>query len=382
MTLQRGYRAVFMRGGTSKSLIFREKDLPKETDMRHAVFFRLMGSPDPAKRQLNGMGGGLSSLSKVCIVEPSSREDADVDYTFVQIPVNGTRIDYSANCGNMSSAIGPFAVEEGLVAVEGDAAEVRIFNTNTRKIIISQFDLQDGLPKIEGDFVNPGIAGTGAPIRLDFLDPGGAASGSLLPTGSAIDIFEHSDLPSPIPVSVVDATNCCVFVTAEALGLNGTETPDQIEADGTLMQRLDLIRRMASVRAGLAEDLEAAAQIEGNPKVALVAPPRDYTQTTGAATSADEYDISIRMISMGQAHRAIPLTGALCTAVAGRIRQTNVAAHARAPLSADAPIRIGHASGILPAVADVGSESDGGWAAHSAGVFRTARRLMEGTVFA
>ena len=382
MGRRNGYRGVFMRGGTSKAIIFREKDIPSDPAERHAMFLKVMGSPDPAKRQLDGLGGGMSSLSKVCIVESSSRDDADVDYTFAQIPVAGTTVDYSANCGNMSSAIGPFAVEEGIVASRDGEAEVRIFNTNTRKIIVSRFAVEDGRPKVEGDFVNPGVAGTGSPIRLDFIEPGGAATGRLLPTGSVIDTFEHPELPGPVRASVIDATNLIVFVLAEDLGWDAIETPDQMEADATLMHRLEVIRRIASARAGLAPDFDAAANIEGNPKIGIVGPSRDYIQTTGVAVAAEEYDVSVRMLSMGQAHRAIPLTAALCTAVAARVDGTAVAAMARVSASVDMPLRIGHSSGVLPAVARVGAEFDTTWIAHSAGVFRTAKRLMEGIIYA
>ena len=380
-TRQTGYRAVFMRGGTSKAVIFREADLPADAHERHAIFLRLMGSPDPSRRQLDGIGGGVSSLSKVCIVEPSTREDIDVDYTFAQIPVVGTTVDYSANCGNMSSAIGPFAVEEGLVRPDGDEATVRIFNTNTKKIIVSRFSVADGLPVIEGDFENPGVAGSGSPIRLDFADPGGATTGRLLPTRSIVDVFEHDGLPGPVPVSIVDATNMVAFVPAGALDRTGRETPDELEADEALMARLDLIRRLASVAAGFASDLDAARRTEGNPKVALVAAPQEYVLSTKVKVARDETDILVRMLSMGQAHRAIPLTGALCTATAARISGTVVADVATLPASADEPIRIGHSSGILPAVADVAMEGND-WVASSAGVFRTARRLMEGVVYA
>ena len=378
----RRFPAVFMRGGTSNALVFQPGDLPADAAERDAVFLAALGSPDPGKRQLDGMGGGMSSLSKACIVSVSNRPDADIDYTFAQIPVNGLQVDYSANCGNMSSAIGPFAVEEGLVRVDGGEAVVRIFNTNTNKVIVSRFAVADGLPVIDGDFVNPGVAGAGAPIRLDFVQPGGAATGKLLPTGATRDVLEHPDLPGPVTVSVVDATNAGVFVDAECLGVSASITPDAMEADPTLMKRLDLIRRLAAVKSGMAPDIAAAARIPGNPKVALVGPPMDYPLTSGESVKAADCNILVRMVSMGQAHRAIPLTGALCTATAAGIDGTIVHAHARPAASkkADTTVAIGHASGILPAVADVERSADGTWTAHSAGVFRTARRLMEGNV--
>src|SRR5215831_8810656 len=202
--------AVFMRGGTSRAVMFHARDLPP----RHGwdpIFLAAMGSPDPNGRQLNGMGGGISSLSKVCILAPSDRADADIDYTFAQVQIRDPRVDYRSNCGNMSSAVGPFAVDEGLVRPNGDTAVVRIFNTNTRKIIRSTFPLEDGRAVAEGDLAIPGVAGTGAPIRLDFLAPGGATTGRLLPTGSPADRLEVAGV-GPIDVSMVDAASACVFV--------------------------------------------------------------------------------------------------------------------------------------------------------------------------
>lgn len=376
---RKGIRAVFMRGGTSKALVFRAHDLPTDPAERDAFFLSVMGSPDPGRRQLDGMGGGVSSLSKICIVDPSERPDADVDYTFVQVPVAGTRCDTSANCGNMSSAIGPFAVEEGLVRPDGATATVRIFNTNTNKIIVSRFPLVDGLPAERGDCAIPGVAGTGAPIRLEFLDPGGATSGRLLPTGSPVDLLGAPG--EEVPVSVVDATNCCAYVPASALGLTGIETPEALEADAALMERLERLRRLAAVAAGLAADEESAAVVEANPKIAVVAPPQDYRRSDGEAVAADAHDVAVRMLSMGQPHRAIPLTGALCTAAASRIPGTTVAEACRQPADGADPVRIGHAGGVLPALASVTVAPDGTVAVEHAGVFRTARRLMEGTVF-
>src|SRR6201996_1630960 len=180
------YPAVFMRGGTSRAIMFHARDLPDRAEW-DPIFLAAMGSPDPNGRQLNGMGGGISSLSKVCILAPSDRADADVDYTFAQVQIREAAVDYRGNCGNMSSAVGPFAVDEGIVRPNGDTAVVRIFNTNTRKLIRSTFPLQEGRAATGGDLAIPGVAGTGAPVRLDFLAPGGATTGMLLPSGRAID---------------------------------------------------------------------------------------------------------------------------------------------------------------------------------------------------
>src|SRR5258707_301106 len=233
--------AVFMRGGTSRAIMFHARDLPGRSEW-DPIFLAAMGSPDPNGRQLNGMGGGISSLSKVCILAPSDRTDADIDYTFAQIQIREPRVDYRSNCGNMSSAVGPFAVDEGLVRPNGDTAVVRIFNTNTRKIICSTFPLEDGRAATDGDLAIPGVAGTGAPVRLDFLTPGGATTGKLLPTGNAVDRLDVPGMEM-IEVSLVDAANACVFVRARDLGLTGRELPDELERDPALLGRMQGIRR-------------------------------------------------------------------------------------------------------------------------------------------
>src|SRR6185503_10851338 len=205
-SMQRPIPAVFMRGGTSKAIMFHARDLPQDRAAWDDIFLAAMGSPDPNGRQLNGMGGGISSLSKVCILAPSARDDADIDYTFAQVQIREAAVDYRGNCGNMSSAVGPFAVDEGIVRPNGDTAVVRVFNTNTQKIIRSTFPLDDGRAATDGDLTIPGVAGTGAPVRLDFLAPGGATTGKLLPTGRPTD---RLDVPGigPIEVSMVDAAN-------------------------------------------------------------------------------------------------------------------------------------------------------------------------------
>lgn len=369
--------AVFMRGGTSKAIIFHARDLPKDKGERHRIFLRAMGSPDIGKRQLDGMGGGVSSLSKICVVGPPTRPDADVDYTFIQIPVTSDIPDYSANCGNMSSAIGPFAVEEGLVSANDGEAVVRVHNTNTAKIIESRFQVQDLLPLVVDDFVNPGVAGSGAKIQLDFLDPGGAGTGRLLPTGNVIDLLKDRTLDMPVLASLVDATNAVVFIQAEALGLTGYETPDEIEARQSVMSQLEAIRCVASVSMGLSKNTDAAQKLAGSPKIAMIASPRAYISTSGEKISAEAFDISVRMISMGQAHRAITLTGAMCTAVASKIFNSCVADTVRTGHSD--LVRVGHSSGVMPVMARVSYDSEG-WRVERATVFRTARRIMEGQI--
>lgn len=370
--MQHTTRAVFMRGGTSKALIFHARDLPADRD---ALFLAAMGSPDPSMRQLDGMGGGVSSLSKVCIVGPPSRPDADVDYTFAQIGIDVPEVDYAGNCGNMSSAIGPFAVDEGLVPTPPDGeAAVRIHNTNTARIIVARFPVRAGRAVVEGDLAIDGVAGTGAPIRLDFTDPGGSKTGRLLPTGNPADLLDIPGHP-PVRVSLIDAANPCVFAAAADLGLQGHELPAALDRNPALLETLEALRRAASVRMGLAPTLEAAARTASIPKVGLLSAPQDTALLSGRTLPADQSDIVARMISVGQPHRAIPLTGALCLAVACRIPGTTAHALAR-PSDASAPLRIAHPSGTIMVAAQVRPDLT----VPHATVFRTARRLFQGEV--
>jgi 2-methylaconitate cis-trans-isomerase PrpF len=373
-------RAVFMRGGTSKALIFREGDLPPERATRDRIVLAALGSPDPNGRQLDGMGGGISSLSKVCLIGPPTRADADVDYTFGQVAIANATVDYSGNCGNMSSAVGPFAVDEGLVDVIGDAAVIRIHNTNTQKLIVSHFALEDGRAAVDGDFTLPGVAGSGAPIRLDFIDPGGAATGKMLPTGEPLDALSVPGL-GELEASMIDAANPCVFVAAESLGLSGIEMPDELERRPELLARLEAIRVAASLRMGLARSPEEAARKPSIPKIAVIASALPARTLAGDVTSADAADLTVRMISIGQPHRAVPLTGAMCLAVASRIDGSLAHRMARPPQSADDPVRIAQPSGLTVVGAAVHRAFDGTWIAEHATVYRTARRLMEGVVY-
>jgi 2-methylaconitate cis-trans-isomerase PrpF len=367
--------AVFMRGGTSKGLMLRASDLPTDRARWDAIFCAAMGSPDPNGRQLNGMGGGLSSVSKVCVIGKPSRADADVDYTFAQVPINDSRVDMSGNCGNMSSAVGPFAVDEQFVYAADGPVTLRIHNTNTRKIIHSTFEVRDRRAVESGDLAIPGVAGTGAPIRLDFLEPGGAITGKLLPTG---DVIEELDVPGVgrIDVSMVDAANACVFVRAESLGLTATERPDQIERDARLMEILLAIRAQASVEMGIAPDVAAARVKITTPSIGIVAAPADWLSLEGGELKADAADVSVRMISSNQPHRALPLTASVCVAVAAVLPGSLVHAVVRQP---DGPLRLGMPSGVLKVSAEVRKDADG-WYAQCGSFYRTARRLFEGRV--
>jgi 2-methylaconitate cis-trans-isomerase PrpF len=374
---QIGIRAIFMRGGTSRAVMFRREDLPDDRALWDRIFLGVIGSPDPNGRQLDGMGGGVSSLSKVCVIGPPTRADADVDYTFVQLSPRNALVDYSGNCGNMSSAVGPFAVDEGIVEASGTEAVIRIHNTNTKKIIVSRFPIDDGKAAVDGDFVLPGVAGSGAPIRLDFLDPGGAGTGALLPTGDVLDRIATAGW-GEIDASMIDAANPCVFVAAQSLGMSGVEMPDELEANPEFLDRMEQIRVAASLRMGIAETPVDAARKPSIPKVAMVAAPRLSRTLSGDTLAADASDVIVRMISIGQPHRAVPLTGAMCLAVAARLDGSVVHRAARNP-DGDS-IRIAQPSGVTVVGAGVRRSGDS-WVADHATVYRTARRLMDGTVY-
>jgi 2-methylaconitate cis-trans-isomerase PrpF len=370
--------AVFMRGGTSNAVVFNQKDLPQDRALWDEIFLAAIGSPDPNGRQLDGMGGGVSSLSKVCVVGPSTRPDADIDYTFAQVQVKEAKVDYGANCGNMSSAMGPFALDEGMVKVSGREALVRIHNTNTKKIIHALFSVDDGLAAVDGDLAIPGVSGTGSPVKLEFRDPGGATTGKLLPTGNVVDTLDVPGI-GKIRVSMVDAANATVWVKAADIGLSGIELPEPLEANTVAMQKLSAIRIAASVAMGIAPNVEEAAKRKSVPFIGFVSAPQDAKLLSGETIKADEIDLTGRVISNGQPHRALPLTVSLCMAVASRIEGSVVSEVLRKGTDAEAPIRIGMPSGILTVAATV-RQKDSDWHAEQGAFYRTQRRMFEGQV--
>ncbi|KAF2656568.1 DUF453-domain-containing protein [Lophiostoma macrostomum CBS 122681] len=364
--------AAYYRGGTSRAIIFNTKDLPKEQKAWPEIFRGVINSPDPNGRQLDGMGGGVSSLSKVCIVGPSSRSDADVDYTFAAIGVKNPEVDFSSNCGNMSAAIGPYAVDSGLVKPDQDGkATVRIHNTNTGKLIHSSFPVNGGQATVNGDFAIDGVAGTGAKVELAFLNPAGSKTGKVLPTSNVADVFDG------IKATCIDVGNPCVFIQASDMGVEGGILADAIEAHPTLLQRLDSIRRQAAVAMGIASDERDNAIPGSIPKVAMVSAPHGHALASGEFLEARSCDLVVRAISVGQPHRAVPITVAMALTVASKMEGSTVhESTSRVPVDPDG-ITIGHNSGRLL----VGAQFDSDGEVAAATVFRTARRIMQGTVY-
>jgi len=311
------------------------------------------------------------------VVGPATRADADLDYTFAQVSVSRPAVDYSGNCGNMSAAIGPYAVEEGMIdAPANGTAAVRIHNTNTGKIIRASFEIVEGSPAVDGDLVIDGVPGHGAPIRLDFLDPGGSATGRLLPTARPSESLSIAG-GKEVRATLVDASTPCVFVHAPDFGVLGVEQPDDLERDRSLMDVLEDIRRAASVRMGIADSAAEAAEKQSVPKVALVSAPRAHALLSGREIAADEFEICVRMLSMGRPHRAVPMTGAVCLAVATRVPGTLPEGIVR---SGSGSLRLAHPSGVVTVDAKVATDSESGPYASYGSVYRTARRLFEGQV--
>lgn len=365
--------SIFYRGGSSKGVFFDRAKLPADRDAIAPILLQVLGSPDAYGRQLNGMGGGVSSLSKAVMLSRSTRADADIDYLFAQVAVDKPIVDWGANCGNLSSAVGPCAIELGLIAPGDGEALVRIYQVNTDKIIHARFAVAGGLPVTQGDFAIGGVSGSGARIALDFLDPGGAATRGFLPTGAACESLE-TESGERFTVSMVDATNPVVFVEAAALGIAGSEDPDTLEAVPRLMERIDAIRRAAGVRMGLSDTPGAVGL--GNPKVALLAAPAPFVALDGRSYERASHDLTVRMVSMERIHRAVTLTGAMCTAAACHVEGTLAQALCG---GARGEIRLGNPSGILPASAQVTRQGDG-WHVAKTTAYRTARSLMRGEV--
>ncbi len=374
--MQRKIPCCIYRGGTSKGVFFHDRNLPARKNTRDRVILAVFGSPDV--RQIDGLGGADSLTSKTAIIGPPTIEGADVDYTFGQVSITAPLVDYGSNCGNISSAVGPFAIEEGLVKATDPLTRVRIYNTNSRKIIVAEVPTDGGCPVMEGEYAISGVPGTGAKITLDFVDSGGAVTGRLLPTGNRRDTIDLGPLGT-FEVSLVDAATAVVFVKAQDLGLEGTEGPSRINSDDHLLRVLEAIRGAAAVMTGkVKEASDAVSKSPSVPKVAFVAPPASYETVAGEAVNESEIDLVSRIMSMQKAHKAYAVTGAICTAAAAAIEGTVVNEVLR--LTPGKEVRIGHAGGTIAVETQVevrGSEI----VLMRSALGRTARRIMEGFVY-
>ena len=370
--------AVFMRGGTSRAVCFREDVLaPHPPSVRDRIILAALGSPDVHGRQIDGLGGGISSLSKVVIVGRSPQSDSDVTFTFGQVDVRTPHIDWSGTCGNMSAAVGPFAIDEGIVPAVEPVTTVRVFSTNTGKRYIAHVPVCAGKAAVEGEYMIDGVPAPGACITLEYPDPGGSLGGELLPTGLPRQQCELAD-SRVVTISVVDAAIPTVFVRAEELRADATQLAPALDAESALQQTLEEIRCRSAILLGLTPSLEEAHEkFQHMPKVVLVAPPATYLASSGKRVKAESIDLLARAISMRNTHRTVPGTVAMCTALAAQVEGTVVHEAARQVATHD--IRIGHPAGFMEVGATV-SRRGGGWYAERVTTKRTARRIMEGAV--
>ena len=376
--MQHKVPAVFMRGGTSRAICFKEDDLAAYDQLtRERIILAALGSPDMHGRQVDGLGGGISSLSKVAIIGKSTQSDADVTFTFGQVDVRTSTIDWSSTCGNISSAVGPFAIDEGLVPAVEPITQICVLATNTGKRYIAQVPVCDGQAEVEGEYTIDGVPAPGACITLEYLEPGGSLGGSVLPTGVAQqEIILASG--RQLTLSLVDAAIPTVFVRAEELAVDARRLAADLDGEGALQELLEEIRCHGAVLLGLAENIESAhTHSPGVPKIAMVAPPASYESSGGKCVDVEHIDLLARAISMGNTHRTFPGTVSMCTAVAAAVAGTVV--HEVSQAASSEQLRIGHPAGIMEIGAKVkrcGSE----WRAESVIAQRTARRIMEGAV--
>ena len=366
-----------LRGGTSKGVYILEEDLPKDKALWEPLLLELMGSPD--KKQIDGLGGAQSVTSKVAIIKKSDRPDADVDYTFAQVSVDKPLVSYKGNCGNISSGVGPFAIEKGLIEAKDGVTPVRIYNTNTDKIIIADVHTENGQVVYDGDFAIAGVPGTASPIKLKFVEPAGTLGHGLLPTGNAVDILEVPGY-GKVEASIVDAANPLVFVKARDLGLTGRELPEELNANAEKLDLLEAVRGLAAVKLGLIEDYTRSAwETPGIPKMTFVEEAEAYETSDGASVEKASVDLLSRMMSMQKAHPSYAMTGAMCTAAAAVV-PGSVVNQVLSPDTDSQFIRIGHPSGILECGVDFEENGVCPVITDTFG-FRTANLLLDGTAY-
>ena len=379
--------ATYMRGGTSKGVFFKLSDLPEAAQVpgaaRDAVLLRVIGSPDPYGKQIDGMGAATSSTSKTVILSKSSKPEHDVDYLFGQVAIDKAFVDWSGNCGNLSAAVGAFAISSGLLAADrvpqNGMATVRIWQANISKTIIAHIPMSNGAVQETGDFELDGVTFPAAEVQLEFMDPAAdeeGAGGSMFPTGNLIDDLEVPGLGS-LKVTMINAGIPTIFVDADALGYTGTELQEAINSDSKALAMFETIRAHGAVRMGLIKELAEAAHRQHTPKVAFVASPVDYISSSGKQVIAGEIDLLVRALSMGKLHHAMMGTAAVAIGAAAAVPGTLV--NLAAGGGERTAVRFGHPSGTLR----VGAEAqlvNGEWSVTKAIMSRSARVLMEGWV--
>jgi 2-methylaconitate cis-trans-isomerase PrpF len=370
-TLQSAVEGLLLRGGTSRGLFVRRADLPDEP--LDGLALELFGSPDPI--QVDGVGGSHSHTSKLMIVERSERPGVELDYTFGQVGVTEPTVDWSGNCGNLTSAVGGFGLLSGLLDPPADGDwSVTLYNTNTDTRVDQRLRVRDGEPAVRGEYAVDGIAGTGARVDSAFVDPAGGVTGALFPTGEASETLAVDG--DEYEVSLVDVANPNVFVRAGDLGLAGTELPDALRADDDLLELVERIRGAAAVRMGLAETPEAARRERpGIPQIALVSEPQSYEGTTGGPVDAAATTLTSRIFTTGTPHHAYATTGAMCVAAAARLPGTVPHAVAR---EGDGPVTVGHPKGRITVEVTVGPDEA---SIASVTVGRTIRPIAAARVF-
>ena len=380
--------ATYMRGGTSKGVFFKLTDLPAAAQqpgaVRDAILLRVIGSPDPYGKQIDGMGGATSSTSKSVILAKSSKPDHDVDYLFGQVSIDKPFVDWSGNCGNLSAAVGPFAISNGLVDAarvpQNGTATIRIWQVNIQKTIIAHVPITNGAVQETGDFELDGVTFPAAEVQLEFLDPAdegeGDGGGAMFPTGNLVD-----DLVVPgvgtFKATMINAGIPTVFVNAKDIGYSGTELQDAINGDGKALAMFETIRAHGAMRMGLIKSLDEAATRQHTPKVAFVAPPTSYTASSGKSVQATDIDLCVRALSMGKLHHAMMGTAAVAIGTAAAIPGTLV--NLAAGGGTRPAVRFGHPSGTLRVGAEA-TQENGEWVVKKAVMSRSARVLMEGDV--
>ncbi|WP_412460314.1 2-methylaconitate cis-trans isomerase PrpF [Pseudomonas sp. SC11] len=380
--------ATYMRGGTSKGVFFRLQDLPERAQVpgpaRDALLLRVIGSPDPYAKQIDGMGGATSSTSKTVILSPSTRPDHDVDYLFGQVAIDKAFVDWSGNCGNLSAAVGSFAIASGLVdstrVPHDGVATVRIWQANIGKTIIAHVPISAGQVQETGDFELDGVTFPAAEVQLAFLDPAadeeGEGGGAMFPTGNLVDDLEVPGIGT-FKATLINAGIPTIFVNAADLGYTGTELQEAINGDAEALARFETIRAQGAVRMGLIDHIEQAAGRQHTPKVAFVAPATGYNASSGKAVAASDIDLVVRALSMGKLHHAMMGTAAVAIGTAGAIPGTLV--NLAAGGGERSAVRFGHPSGTLRVGAEA-HQVNGQWTVTKAIMSRSARVLMEGWV--